>query len=494
MKINIIHMVGALLSSAILTFGCSEENAPTYSEMAVDKTDVFIQADGEPHTAEINIIDGNGNYKITVANENIATATLDGTRIIINGLKNGTTTATVMDWTKHSAVINIKVKEDFELKLSQEEVTLFLDEENKNTTLVNIVSGNGDYQVESSNSEVATAELTKENKILITALSSDFCNVNVTDADGKKTTVKVSVCKEHLVLEDITGKVCILGQTLEFGISTGNGEYSVISENPEVATTETVNNVIKVTGVAKGETNITVTDRMKQTATVAVKISGGFEIGVTKIDTVYIIGNYQREQSIPITDGSGDYTINAGESIDCTLSEDKTKFIVKGINEKMARNQIIKITDKVFNTEQTVTVDWVDYDFWNDYGTARCYIEEKYTKITESDFQDDSDHNRVRIRVGTGRTFAIGGKGKVKNGYLIGFSKDAGYKPGIKDPNNLVLAKITSTGADGAIINITELEIVKRKIEEGRGPDDGQYWIRFKEAGKDEWSYIVTWL
>ena len=120
MKRNIIYMVGALLSSAILTFSCSDDDAPTYSEMAVDKTDIFIQADGKPPTAEVNITNGNGNYKITVADENIATATLDGTRVIINGLKNGTTTATVMDWTKHSAVINIKVKEDFELKLSQE--------------------------------------------------------------------------------------------------------------------------------------------------------------------------------------------------------------------------------------------------------------------------------------------------------------------------------------------------------------------------------------
>ena len=274
MKRNIIYMVGALLSSAILTFSCSDDDAPTYSEMAVDKTDIFIQADGEHPTAEVNITNGNGNYKITVADENIATATLDGTRVIINGLKNGTTTATVMDWTKHSAVINIKVKEDFELKLSQEEVTLFLNEEKKNTALVNIVSGNGDYQVESSNSEVATAELTTEGKILITALSSDFCDVTVTDADGKKATVKVGVCDEHLALEDITGKVCVATQTLDIAVASGNGEYSVVSENPEIATAEIVDEVVRVTGVSKGEAAFTVTDRMKLTTTIKVLVAG----------------------------------------------------------------------------------------------------------------------------------------------------------------------------------------------------------------------------
>ena len=158
MKRNILHLAGALLSSAILMFGCSED-IPTYNELTVDKTEVFIQADGENPTATVNITEGNDNYKISVADENIATATIDGARIIINGLKNGTTTATVIDWTKHSTVITIKVKEDFELKLDKEEVTLFLDEESQKTTLVNIISGNGDYQVESSNDEVATAEL-----------------------------------------------------------------------------------------------------------------------------------------------------------------------------------------------------------------------------------------------------------------------------------------------------------------------------------------------
>ena len=94
MKRNILHLAGALLSSAILMFGCSED-IPTYNELTVDKTEVFIQADGENPTATVNITEGNDNYKISVADENIATATIDGARIIINGLKNGTTTATV---------------------------------------------------------------------------------------------------------------------------------------------------------------------------------------------------------------------------------------------------------------------------------------------------------------------------------------------------------------------------------------------------------------
>lgn len=77
MKKNIMNLAGALLSSAILMFGCSED-LPSYSDLKVDKTEVFIQADGENPTAIVNITEGNGNYNVTVADENVATATLNG--------------------------------------------------------------------------------------------------------------------------------------------------------------------------------------------------------------------------------------------------------------------------------------------------------------------------------------------------------------------------------------------------------------------------------
>lgn len=44
MKKNIINLAGALLSSAILMFGCSED-LPSYSDLKLDKTEVFILAD-----------------------------------------------------------------------------------------------------------------------------------------------------------------------------------------------------------------------------------------------------------------------------------------------------------------------------------------------------------------------------------------------------------------------------------------------------------------
>lgn len=477
MKKNLIYLAGALLSSAILTFGCSED-IPSYSEMSVDKTEVFIQADGENPVAEVNITNGNGNYKLTVADENIATATLDGTRITINGLKNGTTTATVMDWAKRSAVINIKVKEDFELKLDKEEVTLFLNEDKTKTALVNIVSGNGDYQLESSNDEVATAEITEDGKILITGLSSDFCDITVTDADGNKAIVKVAVCAEHLVLEDITGKTCVINQTLDIAITTGNDSYSVVSENPEIATAEMVEGAIRITGVSKGEANITVTDRMKQTATVKVKVAGDFDIESTQIDNLWI----GEEQEIAIIDGSGNYTINSGASMTCTLSADQLKFIINGVEKKMALNQTISITDKVFEKTITINVKYIDYPF--EKNVARWFVQGAFKIPGSCSISESNGITTIKAGEYYEPWF---GEPYTRNGYVISFKGDR--TEGEKTDGTLHI--LNNSGKNGAEIKISNVVMEKVQYDEGKEPN-GFFWIKFREEGKDYDSYIVA--
>lgn len=476
MKRNIIYMVGALLSSAILTFSCSDDDVPSYSDLSVDKTDLFIKI--ENPTAEVNITNGNGNYKISVADDNIASAQIDGNKIIVTGLKNGTTTATVIDWTKHSSVINIRVKEDFELKTDKEEVMLFLDEEKLNTALVNIVSGNGDYKVESSNEEVATAEINDKGQILITAVSSDFCDVILTDADGNKATVKVGVCAEHLVIEDIISKACIKDQTMDIAIPTGNGEYSVVSENPEIATAEIVEGIIRVTGVAKGETNIIVTDRMKQTATVNVKVTAEFILEATQIDNLWI----GEEQKITIIDGSGIYTINSGSSTTCTLSEDKNELTINGVERKMALNQEIRITDEILNTTIVISVKYIDYHFEKD--VARWFIQDSFG-IPGSCTFSESD-GTITIKAGEYYKPWFG-DAYIRNGFVISFKE--GHEEGDKTEGKLYT--LNNSGKNGTEIKISNVVVEKVQYDEGREPN-GFFWIKFREDGKEHDSYLIA--
>lgn len=475
MKKNLIYLAGALLSSAILTFSCTEDDIPSYSDVSVDKNDLFIKI--ENPTAEVNITNGNGNYKVTVADENIATATLDGTRITINGLKNGTTTATVMDWAKRSAVINIKVKEDFELKLDKKEVVMFLGATDPKTEKISITSGNDNYTVESSDANVATAELDADGKVLITAIANGFCDVTVTDGDGLKTTVKVKVCEKHLELEDVTKKICIAGESINIAIISGNGDYTVASEKPEIATAEIVDGAIKVNGLAKGETNITVTDKMGLSVTCTIKVSGGFKTEKTHIDNVWI---GEEAQEIAILDGSGSYTIESGSYIDCTLSEDKSKLLIKGIDKKIALNQKITVTDKLLNKTIEITIGEVNYRF-EVYGTARWFIEGALGEPKTSTFTTSG--NKEYLKVGE-KKYSFS---PISNGFSLSF--EGGREVGKKI--NAVLWHLNSSGKEVNQVNISDMEIIK--TEDINDAGNGKYWIKFREDGKEEDSYIITW-
>ena len=151
----------------------------------------------------------------------------------------------------------------------------------------------------------------------------------------------------------------------------------------------------------------------------------------------------------------------------------------------MAFDQTIKITDNIFNKTLEISVGEINYQF-ETYGTARWYVEGSY-QIGISKSTIDTDGAREHIKVGTSSWIC-----KPANGYHISF--EGGRGVGKKtSPSSLV--KINNRAAESNICSITDLEIVKREYtndsDEANGK--GKFWIRFKEEGKEEYSYIITW-
>ena len=482
MKRNILHLAGALLSFAMITFGCSEE-IPTYSELTVNKTEVFIQADGENPTAIVNVISGNGNYKINVADENIATAALDGNTIIINGLKNGSTTATVTDWSKHSAVITIKVKEDFDLTLDTEgKVILFEEKEDlPNSKEVSILSGNGGYQVTSSDEGVATAVFNESGKVLITAVAAGHTVVTVTDADGKTASLEVTVAKGALEVADITDRVWKVGETSSIEILSGNPEYTVEISDESIATATIEGNSIKVTGVTKGDVTLTVTDGMGLQQTMIVRVREGLKLSQYEIDEIIIDDNPTITIDI---EGSGDYEIvNSCEAISFRLSDDKKQLIIGSVTGKdVAMNATITITDKILGDEVTITIKVVNYNY-ETYERGRWYIGGKLG-VPSGAVANADKPTAGQSQILAGELSGNGGAFspyKVKNGYIVIF--DGNLEVGKKNNSNLEYY-VNSTKSED--ITIADLEITKK--------DGGKYWVRFHEEGREEYSYIIVWV
>lgn len=472
MKTNITYLAGALLSTAILMFGCSED-LPSYSDLKVDKTEVFIQADGENPTAVVNITEGNGNYSVTVADENVAIATVNGEQITLNGLANGTTTVTVMDWSKHSAVITVKVKEDFKLTLDKAE--LVMTKATNPTELVSITSGNGGYKVESSNSEVATAELTSEGKVLVTAVNNGTATITVTDADGLKASVEATVC-DQVVLEPITDNIIVVDGTLNVAIISGSGEYKVASDQVEIATAvvSETDNAITITGVAKGEANITVTDKMGFTATITVKVVDNFKLETTNLYLLEI----GKPQTIKILEGSGDYICStSSESLECVISDDKTTLIISGIEKKMAFDQKVTVKDNKLNKSLDITVREVNYGS-ETYGCARWYINGQFGIPNSAEFKTEKGREYLSVGTRSGSKYV--------NGYRLSFEGNRliyGYK------QNPELYRLNAEGEEVDPISINNLEVYKTETDTyGKG----KYWIRFYEGNNFEYSYIIV--
>lgn len=479
MKKNLIYLAGALLSSAILTFSCSEDDIPSYSDVSVDKNDLFIKI--ENPTAEVNITNGNGNYKVTVADESIATATLDGTRITINGLKNGTTTATVMDWAKRSAVINIRVKEDFELKLDKEEVTLFPNNNEKNKALVNIISGNGDYQVESDNAQIAIAELNEAGELTITAIDYGFANITVTDADGNKKVIKVISAEHELTFNKFPeGTTWGIGETKNITILSGNGEYTVKSDHEEIASAELVNdNTIKVTGRTEGDATITVSDKMGVTQTITIRVVLKL-VTITNIDEVVI----NETVELDLLSGGSDFTITITDGatgfskdpkIECTISDDHSKLLIKGLSRGWS--QVINLTDNGIGQSADITVQTVDVPFYTK--TKRYFINSWFANDMAVAKHETAD-NKERIIMANKKGGWISPDTPV-DGWIISFT--GGMNADVNPKGDPVLGHIDSKGKEDQYYEIDNLRIVK--------VEDNWYWIKFRQKGNEFDSYMV---
>lgn len=473
MKRNIIYLVGALLSSAILTLSCSDDDTPTYSDISVDKTDLFIKI--ENPTTEVNITNGNGNYRLTIADENIVTGRLEGNKIFFTGLKNGTTTATITDWTKHSNTINVRVKEDFELALEKNELTLIKDL--KATEQISITSGNGGYKVESSDETIATAILTENNKVEISVISNGFVDVTVTDADGNKEVIKVTAAEHEFKIGDIPEGTWGMREAKNIAILTGNGEYTTAIDNEEIATAEIIDdNIIKVTGHTEGEATITITDKMGFTQSFTINVEFKL-ISVTNINELEInetvvldILSGGSNYTLSITDGASGFSSNP--KIECIISDDNKKLSIKGLSRGWS--QVIKLTDNDVEQSVNITIQTVDVPFFS--ASKRYFISSWFANDMEIASHETKD-GKERVTMSNKRKYI----GTPIDGWRISFT--GGMNADVNPKENPVLAHIDSSGKEDRFITITNLRIVK--------VEDGWYWIKFREEGLNFDSYMV---
>lgn len=268
MKKNLIYLIGFLFSVSMTFMGCSEE-APSYADLAINTNSLSIDKDTE---GEVQIINGNGNYIVTVENENIASATLNGNVITVKGLVRGTTTLTIRDWAKNIQIVNVKVNEIVDLKLNVENIKtdVFLGE----IKSVPIYSGNPEYTLTVADPAIVKAEVV-ENNILFTPLTNGETIVTLADAAGKSLDIPVRVI-EKFVLDTATSDFTIeLDVTTTINILSGNGGYEFSGDALTYCKAEVTDNVLTITGTGVNKKNmdrldLTITDQKGQNVTLKI--------------------------------------------------------------------------------------------------------------------------------------------------------------------------------------------------------------------------------
>ncbi|GIJ97603.1 hypothetical protein CAPN001_21720 [Capnocytophaga stomatis] len=250
----------------VKTGKASDVKVVVLADVSLSKREVTLERGKENQEVVIN--SGSGEYTVSSANSNVATASISGGKLIIRGVSQGTTQITVKD-SKTGKVAEVRVVVTVaNITLSSLSATLRATE----TTNINVLTGSGNYEVTSSSIAVATTSV-NGNRVVIVGKVIGSAKVTVKDKiTGKTAVINVTVsAKNNIKLAQTTTEIKA-GITRNVVISTGSGNYVAVSGNAGVATANISGNVLIVKGVKSGSTNITISNGIDNPTVLSVKV------------------------------------------------------------------------------------------------------------------------------------------------------------------------------------------------------------------------------
>lgn len=278
MKRNLLYLAGIALFATGLFSSC-EKNEPSYNDLTVDIEALTINLD-EAAEGSFRIIEGNGNYKVTSSNADVATASISGDEVIVTGLQYGTATLTVTDWAKKSASINVVVDQEQDLVMRTNSTTMFLGE----SKTLEVYSGNKGYSITSSNEPVATATISEDGKVNITAVAPGTTTLTVKDKRNKTAEIAVKIIKRLVVDNSKEIAYLVVGEPVTIKILDGNSEYTCKNNGSvtylKCAMTEDGTGVI-IEGLKR--------NRFNKTITISDKEGQSINININTIDDPYLV-------------------------------------------------------------------------------------------------------------------------------------------------------------------------------------------------------------
>lgn len=192
---NIINILALKAGRALITLkGDGNKRAKidvlvaALNELTLDKTtlDINLGALGEPGSGEAEIKTGNGDYSVQSSNPEIVTASISDDKVLVYGTAEGEATVTITDKKGKTAILSVNViGPSYDLTVDVDPQIPIEIAKGDPAIVINIISGNEGYQVESSDVNIVTASL-NNNQITLNSVKDGYGTVTLTDRKGRK--------------------------------------------------------------------------------------------------------------------------------------------------------------------------------------------------------------------------------------------------------------------------------------------------------------------
>ena len=237
-----------------------------YNSLQVSTNELYMVV-GEQST--VNITSGSGSYSVQNSDDDVAIVNVSEDEVTVKAISIGTTTIIVTDEKSGQTTMIEVIVNYFPLTLSSSTLDLSIGDEET----ISIISGNGDYSVSSSDTNVATATL-DDGSVVVTAVGGGTATITVKDiSSGKTADITVTVEFFPLTLSEYSLQLSP-GNEGTVSITSGNGSFTLKSSNTDVAIAKLVGFSVKITAMNTGFAIITITDtKSGQTATIEVLVS-----------------------------------------------------------------------------------------------------------------------------------------------------------------------------------------------------------------------------
>ena len=278
----------------------------TLLDLSLSLTSLNVSAGA---TANVNITSGNGSYTVMSNDENVATATIEGSSVRISTVSVGTATITVTD-TRTGETADIAVTVLTALSISENSFSMMVGDAD---VVVSLTGGSGTYNVVSSNQNVVRATfqaLEGGGNITVHAVGKGTATITVTDSETGGQVIIEVIAKDHLQLAKSSADITVGGNTT-VSISKGNDSYAVSSSNQNVATATIDGSSVTITAVSVGTATLTVTDT-KTGETVDIAVTVHTPLAISENSLSMMVGD--ADVVVQLTGGSGTCSVTSSNT------------------------------------------------------------------------------------------------------------------------------------------------------------------------------------